>query len=263
LIEASDSRTGRGTERFSLAGRRALVAGSSRGIGLALARGLAEAGAAVVLHGRDPKRVADSADALAAEGLTVERASFDVTDADAVERGVAPLLDRPIDILVNNVGVHDRAPLAEMTPQAWQTVIDANLTSAFLVSRAVVGPMLERRRGKIINTCSLMSEVGRPTTGNYAAAKGGLKTLTRAMAVEWARHNVQANGIGPGYFETELTRPLVEDTEFDAWIRGRTPAGRWGRPVELAGTAIYLASSASDFVNGQIIYVDGGLLAGV
>jgi gluconate 5-dehydrogenase len=186
-----------------------------------------------------------------------------VTDASSVERGVAAV-ERdagPIDILVNNVGIQRRAPLEAMDESAWREVIDVNLTSAFLVTRRVVRGMIERQRGKIINICSLMSEIGRPTTANYAAAKGGLKMLTRAMAVEWARHNIQANAIGPGYFLTEMTQPLAADPKFDAWIRSRTPAGRWGRPEELVGAAVFLASSASDFVNGQIIYVDGGVLA--
>ncbi len=169
----------------------------------------------------------------------------------------------PVDILVNNAGIQRRAPLLELTEAQWREVIDTHLTSAFLVARAVVPRMIARGRGKIINICSVMSEVARPTTGNYAAAKGGLKMLTRAMAVEWAKHGVQANGIAPGYFETELTAPLVANPEFNRWICGRTPAGRWGRPEELAGTAVFLASAASDFVNGQIIVVDGGLLAGL
>ncbi len=257
--------TARGVGLFDLSGRSALVTGSSRGIGLALARGLAEAGAAVAINGREAGAVDRVVAELREEGMSAHACVADVIDPDAVEAAVAEFEKDvgPVDVLVNNVGIHRRAPLAEMSLEDWQRVIEANLTSAFVVSRAVAPGMIERRRGKIINICSLMSEVARPTTGNYAAAKGGLKMLTRAMAVEWARHNIQANGIGPGYFETELTRPLVEDAEFDAWLRGRTPAGRWGQPVELVGTAIYLASSASDFVNGHIIYVDGGLLAGV
>jgi gluconate 5-dehydrogenase len=169
----------------------------------------------------------------------------------------------PIDVLVNNAGIHRRAPLAEMTETQFREVIDTNLTSAFLVARALAPAMIERRRGKIINICSLMSEVGRPTTGNYAAAKGGLKMLTRAMAVEWAKHNLQINGIGPGYILTEMTKVLADDPEFDRWICGRTPAGRWGRPEELVGAAVFLAAPASDFINGQIVYVDGGLLAAI
>jgi len=169
----------------------------------------------------------------------------------------------PISVLVNNAGIHRRAPLEEMSETQWREVIDTNLTSAFLVARHVAPRMIARRAGKIINTCSVMSEVGRPTTGNYAAAKGGLKMLTRAMATEWARHNVQINAIGPGYFATELTAPLVQNPKFNDWICARTPAARWGKPEELVGAAIFLASAASDFVNGQILYVDGGLLAAI
>ena len=181
--------------------------------------------------------------------------------APAVERAIAAL--GPIDILVNNAGIQRRAPLLDMTEAQWREVLETDLTSAFLVARALAPRMIARQSGKIINVCSLMSEVARPTVGNYAAAKGGLKMLTRAMAVEWARHNLQINGIGPGYIETELTRPLVENAEFNQWIIGRTPAGRWGRPGDLVGAAVFLAGPASDFINGQIIYVDGGLLAAI
>ena len=167
----------------------------------------------------------------------------------------------PIHILINNAGIHRRAPLADMTEAHWREVLDTNLTGAFLVARAVAPRMIARGSGKIINICSVMSEVSRPTIANYAAAKGGLKMLTRAMAVEWATHGLQCNGLGPGYILTELNRPLVENPDFDRWIRTRTPAGRWGTPEELIGAAVFLASAASDFVNGQILYVDGGLLA--
>jgi len=248
---------------FDLGGRRALVTGSSQGIGLVLARGLAEAGATVLLNGRDGEKLARSVAALKAEGLSTHGCAFDVTDAAAIDRAVAAA-ERdvgPIDILVNNAGIQRRGPLETMDEAAWREVLDTNLTGAFLVARRIVGGMIERRFGKIINICSLMSEAARPTTGNYAAAKGGLKMLTRAMAVEWARHNIQANGIGPGYLLTEITRKLAADPQFDAWVRARTPAGRWSDPVELVGAAVFLASRASDFVNGQVIYVDGGVLA--
>ncbi|WP_428389352.1 SDR family oxidoreductase [Mucisphaera sp.] len=254
----------KGSGLFDLSGKTALVTGSTRGLGLAMARGLAESGARVVINGRGESAVAETVKSLRDAGLVAEALVVDVTDEKALEPALAELAGRfPIDVLVNNVGIHDRAPLAEMTAEQWRRVIEVNLTSAFLVSRFVAPGMIDRGGGKIIHTCSLMSEVSRPTTGNYAAAKGGLKMLTRAMAVEWAKHNVQINGIGPGYFETELTKGLVADPEFNRWICGRTPAGRWGRPEELVGTAVFLASSASDFVNGQLIYVDGGLLAGV
>lgn len=249
---------------FDLSGRRALITGSSRGLGFAMARGLAEAGAHVILNSRSEAALASAQGQLADIGLDTSSVVMDVSSDTSVDAGITAVeADGPIDILVNNVGIHQRAPLAEMTSTQWRQVIETNLTTAFLVSRRVVPAMIERRAGKVINTCSLMSEVGRPTTGNYAAAKGGLKMLTRAMAVEWAEHNIQANAIGPGYFETELTRPLVEDEAFNTWICGRTPAGRWGHPAELIGAAVFLASHASNFVNGQILYVDGGLLAAI
>ena len=250
---------------FDLTGRTALITGSSQGLGLALARGLGAAGASLVLNGRDVTKLAAAAARLRAEGLKVTTAAFDVTNAEAIAQAVARVETEvaPIDILVNNAGIHRRAPLAEMTETQWREVLDTNLTSAFLVTRQVAPRMIARRAGKIINTCSLMSEVCRPSTGNYAAAKGGLKMLTRAMATEWACHNLQINAIGPGYFATELTQSLVDNPEFNKWICGRTPAGRWGRPDELVGTAVFLASGASNFVNGQIIYVDGGLLSAI
>jgi gluconate 5-dehydrogenase len=248
---------------FDLTGRTALITGSSQGLGFALARGLAQAGAAIVLNGRDEKKLAGAADALRATGARVGTAAFDVTSetacAAAIERVEAEFA--PLDILVNNAGIQRRAPLEQVEEKVWREVLDTNLTSAFLVARAVAPRMIARRGGKIINICSLMSEVGRATTGPYTAAKGGLKMLTRAMAVEWAKHGMQINAIGPGYFATELTKPLVENPEFNAWVCQRTPAGRWGRPEELLGTAVFLASRASDFVNGQILYVDGGMLA--
>jgi len=248
---------------FDLTGRTALVTGSSQGLGLAMARGLAQAGAAIILNGRDEAKLARAAAALQAEEVRVTTAAFDVTDGAAVTAAVAKLEAEfaPVDILVNNAGIQRRAPLAEMTEQQWREVLDTNLTSAFLVARAVAPRMIARGAGKIINICSVMSEVSRPTIANYAAAKGGLKMLTRAMAVEWAKHGLQANAIAPGYFMTELNRSLVENEQFNKWICGRTPAGRWGQPEELAGAAVFLASRASDFVNGQILTIDGGLLA--
>ncbi len=248
---------------FDLTGRTALVTGSSQGLGFAMARGLAQAGAAVVLNGRDAKKLAAAARTLDAEGAQVAMAAFDVTDGEAAMREVEEIEAKfaPIDILVNNAGIQRRAPLAEMTEAQWREVLDTNLTSAFLVARAVAPRMIARGAGKIINITSVIAEVARPTIGNYAAAKGGLKMLTRAMAVEWARHGLQCNGIAPGYMETELNRGLMANVEFNQWICGRTPAGRWGKPEELIGAAVFLASRASDFVNGQMLAVDGGLLA--
>jgi gluconate 5-dehydrogenase len=244
---------------FSLAGRRALVTGSSQGIGLTLAEALARAGARVVLNGRDPARLEQAAARLHAAGLAAETLAFDVTDEAAV-LAVAPHLGA-VDILVNNTGIHRRGPLETMSLADWEAVLRTNLTSAFLVARAVAPGMIARRAGKIINICSLMSELARPTTGNYAAAKGGLKMLTRSMCAEWARHNLQVNGIAPGYILTELTQPLAQDPQFDTWIKGRTPAGRWGAVADLTGACVFLASPASDFINGQLLTVDGGLSA--
>ncbi len=248
---------------FDLTGRTALITGSSRGLGLVLARGLAEAGATVVLNGRNQAKLAEAVAALETDGLAASGCAFDVTDAASIDRGVGRIEAGvgPIDILVNNAGIQRRGPLESLDEAAWREVMETNLAGPFLVSRRVVGGMIERERGKIINICSLMSELGRQTTGNYAASKGGLKMLTRAMAVEWARHNIQANGIGPGYFLTEMTRQLADDPQFNAWICGRTPAARWGHPTELVGAAVFLASAASDFVNGHVLYVDGGILA--
>jgi gluconate 5-dehydrogenase len=248
---------------FDLGGKVALVTGSSGGLGFAMARGLAEAGATVVLNGRNAERLDASVERLRADGLATHGRRFDVTDAGSVREGVAGV-ERdvgPLDVLVNNAGVQQRRPLAEMDDDAWRTVLETNLTGPFLMTREVGRRMIDRGGGKIINICSLMSEVHRPTIANYSAAKGGLKMFTRATAAEWGRHNIQCNAIGPGYFLTEMTRKLADDPEFDAWIRGRTPANRWGRPEELQGAAVFLASRASDFVNGQILYVDGGLLA--
>jgi gluconate 5-dehydrogenase len=244
---------------FSLAGRRALVTGSSQGIGFALAEALARAGAHVVLNGRDPARLDQASAGLRAAGLAAEALAFDVTDEAAVAAATPHL--GAVDILVNNTGIHRRGPLETMPLADWEAVLRTNLTSAFLVARAVAPGMIARRAGKIINICSLMSELARPMTGNYAAAKGGLKMLTRAMCAEWARHNVQINGIAPGYILTELTQPLAQDPKFDTWIKGRTPAGRWGDVGDLTGACVFLASPAADFINGQLLTVDGGLSA--
>jgi len=247
---------------FDLSGKRALVTGSSAGIGLELARGLAQHGAAVLLNGRHADRLNASARQLRDEGLQVEVALFDVTDTSAVKAGVSDVLgDGPIDILINNAGIQRRVPLLDVSIDVWDEVLRTNLTSALLVSQALAPQMIARGGGKIICTLSLMSELGRRTTGPYTAAKGGLKMLVKAMCAEWAEHNLQINGIGPGYIATEMTAPLVQDERFSGWVRSRTPAGRWGDPAELVGAAVFLASRASDFVNGQIIYVDGGILA--
>lgn len=249
---------------FNLSGRTALVTGSSRGLGHAIAEGLAQAGANLILNGIDADRLKLSAAALRAKGHAVEEAAFDVTDEAAVCNAFARFdaAGIAVDILVNNAGIQLRKPLVDLTAAEWGKVIDTNLTSAFLVGREAARRMIARERGgKIINIGSLTSEAARATVGPYTAAKGGIKMLTRAMAAEWAEHGIQANAIGPGYMATEMNAALIANPSFDAWVKARTPDRRWGRPDELAGTAIYLASSASDYVNGQIIYVDGGMLA--
>ena len=254
-----------GISAFDLTGRLAVVTGSSQGIGFGIAGGLAAAGARIVLNGRNEARLADAAARIGeaafrpVDGLGV----FDVTDADAVEAGIARIEREagPIDILVNNAGIQRRMTLEEFPIETWHEVMRTNLDSVFFVGQAVAKRMIPRARGKIINIASLQSEAARPTIAPYTASKGAVKMLTRGMCADWARHGLQINAIGPGYFETELNRPLREDPVFDAWLCRRTPAGRWGRVEELNGAAVFLASSASDFVNGQVIYVDGGVLS--
>ena len=248
---------------FDLSGRLALVTGSSRGIGAAIADGLARSGAAVILNGRDESRLAGALESarrrLPSASWTAR--AFDVTDEAAIEQAVAQCesVTGPIDILVNNAGIQVRAPLTEISVENWRAVIDTDLTSAFLMGRTVAPRMIQRGRGKIINVCSVQSELARPSIGAYTAAKGGLRNLTRAMAAEWSSAGLQVNGLAPGYIRTEMTAPLAADPDFDAWVRNRTPARRWGRVEDLAGPAVWLASAASDFVTGQVIYVDGGM----
>jgi len=248
---------------FNLNQKLILVTGSYRGLGLAIAEGLARAGARVVLNGRNADAVEDAVAAFAEKGLSATGCVFDVTDKASIDNAVTELEKREgkPDVLFNNAGIIERAPLLETTEESWRRVLDTNLTGAFLVAQRVVPGMVTRGRGKVVNTCSLLSAVARDTVASYAAAKSGLKLLTQSMATEWAKFNIQANAIGPGYFNTELTRPLQENAEFDGWVKKRVPAGRWGEPDELVGPAVFLASDASNFVNGQIIYVDGGLLA--
>jgi gluconate 5-dehydrogenase len=251
------------TDLFSLHGRRALITGSGQGIGLMLARGLGAAGAEVLLNDIDVVRLENAVALLRTEGVSVSGRLFDVTKPAEIGSALADIKagELAIDILINNAGIHRRAPLESMPLESWQAVLDVNLTSAFLVTRAVVGGMLQRGAGKIINLCSLNSEISRPTIANYAAAKGGLKMLTRAMAVEWGGRNIQTNAIAPGYMRTAMTDVMTVDPVWERYICNRTPAGRWGEPRELIGAAVFLASRASDFVNGQILTVDGGLLA--
>ncbi|TGE02275.1 SDR family oxidoreductase [Methylobacterium nonmethylotrophicum] len=251
------------TALFDLSGRRALVTGSSQGIGLSLALGLGRAGAAIVLNGRDQQKLDGAVAELRKEGITAEAAAFDVSDATAVKVGVDRIEAEigPLDILVNNAGIQRRTPLEDFPVETWHELMRVNLDSVFYVGQAVARHMIGRRRGKIINIASLQSEAARYSIAPYTASKGAVKNLTKGMCTDWARHGLQVNGIGPGYFATPLNQALIENPEFDAWLKNRTPAGRWGRVEELQGAAIFLASAASDFVNGQILYVDGGVLA--
>ncbi len=248
---------------FDLTGRVALVTGSSRGIGYTLARGLAQHGAHVVLNARREDVLEAAVATLRAEGLQVDGRLFDVTDQDAVEAAVAAIEAElgPIAILVNNAGIQQRAPLHEFPRDGWERIIETNLTSVYLVGSAVARRMIPRGRGRIINICSLTSELGRRTIAPYAASKGGVKMLTRGMCADWGAHGIRVNGLAPGYIVTEMNRALMDDPEFDAWVRRRTPVGRWGEPDELIGAAVFLASDASDFVNGQVLVVDGGFSA--
>jgi len=250
---------------FNIKGKIALVTGSSRGLGLVLAKGLGQAGAKLILNGRDKNRLDQTVIKLKNEGFEVYSAPFDITKKEQIIEEVSRIKKEvgSIDILVNNAGIQRRKPLEEFEESVWKEVIETNLTGAFLVTQQVVKGMIKRKTGKIINICSLQSELGRETIAPYAAAKGGLKMLTKAMTVEWAKYNIQINGIGPGYFITEMTKPLAKNKKFDQWLKNRTPAHRWGQPEELIGAVIFLASQASNFVNGQIIYVDGGVLSSI
>lgn len=250
---------------FNLKGKTALITGSSQGLGYIMAKGLGSAGARIILNGRNEEKIEKAVKQLRKEGFDVDGYPFDITKKQEIEEKIS-LIEKEtgsIDILVNNAAIQRRALLLEMEESLWREVIEINLTGTFLVSQQVAKRMIIRQSGKIINICSLQSELGRETIAPYAAAKGGLKMLTKNMTVEWAKYNIQINGIGPGYFITEMTRPLAENAEFDKWLKNRTPANRWGQPEELIGILIFLASQASNFVNGQIIYIDGGILASI
>lgn len=250
---------------FGLEGRIALVTGSSRGIGRAIAAGLADAGATVVLHGRDGDRLAETRAAFTARygAERVASIAFDVTDATATAAGIARVEREigPLRVLVNNAGVQHRVPLLDLDVDDWDRVLRTNLTSAFLVGREAARGMIERGRGKIINVASVQADLARPTIAPYTASKGGLRNLTRAMTAEWAGHGLQINAIAPGYIHTEMTQNLVDDASFNEWILGRTPAHRWGTTADLVGPAVWLASDGSDYVNGQTVFVDGGMTA--
>jgi gluconate 5-dehydrogenase len=248
---------------FSLEGKIALITGSGQGIGLALAEGLSEAGAHVVLNGRDKTKLERAQKTLLAAGRKASVAAFDVTDQKAVEAGVAGIEADigPIDILINNAGMQKRAPITEFPVEGWHEVMNTNLHSVFYVTQAVTKRMVPRGRGKIISIGSVMSELGRATIIPYTASKGAVKMMTRGLAAELGKHNIQANAIGPGYFATEINTALIADEAFSNWVRSRTPAGRWGETKELVGAAIFLSSAASDYVNGHLLMVDGGLTA--
>lgn len=251
------------TGLFDLTGRVALVTGSSRSIGRTLAEGLAEAGATVVLNGVDPQRLATTRGELAGRfgADRVHARAFDVTDESAVVEAVAWVEAEvgPIRILVNNAGIQHRVAMLDLEVADWRRVIEANLTSGFIVGRAVARHMVGRGTGKIINIGSVQSDLGRVTIAPYTAAKGGVRNLTRAMAAEWGAAGIQANSLAPGYIHTEMTQALVDDASFNAWVLGRTPAARWGASADLVGPAVWLASDGSDYVNGQTIFVDGGM----
>ncbi|MBX3642346.1 MAG: glucose 1-dehydrogenase [Rubrivivax sp.] len=250
-------------KQFDLSGRLALVTGSSAGIGLALAQGLAGAGAAVVLNGRRADKLDEAAAALRAQGATVHAMPFDVGDAAAVAAAVARIEAEigEIDILINNAGMQRRAPLQDFAQDDWRELMRTNLDSVFIVGQAVARHMIPRGRGKIVNICSVQSELGRPGIAPYTASKGAVKMLTKGMAIDWGPYGLQVNGLGPGYFKTELNQALVDNPEFSAWLIGRTPSRRWGDVEDLVGAAVFLASDASRFVNGHILYVDGGVTA--
>lgn len=249
---------------FDLTGKRALITGGTHGLGMAMAKGLGQAGATLIINGHTKDKMDQALTEYANVGCEASGYLFDVTNEAAVVQAIEQIEKEigSIDIVINNAGIIVRTPLLELTVEDFRKVVDIDLTGPFIVSKYVAKNMMKRKSGKIINICSMMSELGRDNVAAYAAAKGGLKMLTKNMATELARFNIQVNGIGPGYFATSQTAPLrTEGHPFNNFIISRTPAGRWGDPEDLAGTAIFLASDASNFVNGQIIYVDGGILA--
>ncbi len=252
-----------GNSIFDLSGRTALITGSSRGLGLAIAEGLADAGARIILNGVSETRLAAAAETLRGKSHDVQTARFDVTDETAVTEAFTRFdaEDTAIDILVNNAGIQFRKPMLDLETADWQRVIDTNLTSAFVIGREAAKRMAKRGHGKIINIGSLTSELARATVAPYTVAKGGIKMLTKAMAAEWGELGIQTNAIGPGYMVTDMNEALLSNPDFDAWVKARTPMRRWGQPDELAGTAVYLASNASNYVSGQIIYIDGGMIS--
>jgi len=248
---------------FQLNGKLALISGSSAGIGFALARALGQAGAHVVINGRNAQKVSAAAQTLKDEGLAVSESVFDVTNAKSVSEAVLQIESQvgAIDILVNNAGMQIRGPLHEYKDDDWHTLMRTNLDSVYYVGKTVAQKMIPRGHGKIINICSVQSELGRPGIAPYTASKGAVKMFTKGMAIDWGQFGIQVNGIGPGYFKTELNQKLVDDPQFSSWLVGRTPSRRWGDVEDLGGAAVFLASDASKFVNGHILYVDGGVTA--
>lgn len=250
---------------FNLENKVCLITGSYKGIGKAIALALGKAGGKVVINGRNEAEVETAAKEIRESGIESFAAPFDVTDEDQVKENIE-LIEKtagPLDVLVNNAGMTIRGKAEEFTADEWDRLMDLNLKAAFMVSRETAKRMIERKNGSIIMVGSLMCEASRPGTMLYTASKGGLKMMMKSMALEWGPHNIRVNGIGPGYIETEMTETLVKDPEFDAWVKKKTPAGRWGKPEDLGGAAVFLASQASEFVNGQMIYIDGGWLAGL
>ncbi|SEN49184.1 SDR family oxidoreductase [Palleronia pelagia] len=248
---------------FDLTGKRALITGSSQGIGHALARGLADAGAEIVLNGRDAAKLDKAAADLRDRGATVHTLAFDVTDAGAVRAAIDGFEEAtgPIDILVNNAGVQHRAPLEDFPPEDFERLLRINVTGVFNAAQAAARHMIARGRGKIVNIASVQTALARPGIAPYTATKGAVANLTKGMATDWAKHGLQCNALAPGYFETPLNQALVDDPDFTAWLCKRTPAGRWGKVEELVGTCIFLTSEASSFVNGTTVFVDGGITA--
>ncbi len=248
---------------FNLEGRLALVTGSSQGIGFALARGLAEHGAAVVINGRDEAKVRGAVAELKAAGFTAHGSSFDVTDLEAIKAGVEWIETRagPIDILINNAGMQFRGPLEDFPQDKWLQLLQTNISSVFYVGQTVAKHMIPRGRGKIINIASVQSELARPSIAPYTATKGAVRNLTRGMCTDWAKYGLQINAIAPGYFKTPLNQALIDNPEFSTWLEKRTPAGRWGNVEELVGAAVFLAGDASSFINGQVLHIDGGITA--
>jgi gluconate 5-dehydrogenase len=246
---------------FDLTGRRALITGSSQGIGYALAEGLAQYGAEVVINGRTPETVERAVADLRAKGFSAHAAIFDVTKKDASEKGVAAVESAigAIDILINNAGMQFRSPLEDFPADKWEQLLATNISSVFYVGQATARAMIARKEGKIINIASVQSEMARPGIAPYTATKGAVRNLTRGMCADWAKYGLQINAIAPGYFRTPLNQALVDNPEFSSWLEKRTPAGRWGNVDELVGAAVFLAGRASSFVNGHTLYVDGGI----